>query len=51
VERHEVGVPLSTEKYGPLRRVRRRYEEWMRDEPLPKVPITSLTLQPLRERG
>jgi len=51
VERHEVGVPLDEEKYGPLRRVRRRYEEWMRDEPLPKVPVTSLTLQPLRERG
>lgn len=51
VERHEVGVPLETEKYGPLRRVRRRYEEWMRGERLPRCPVSSLTLQPLRDRG
>lgn len=51
VEKHEAGVPLDSEKYGPLRRVRRRYEEWMRDEKLPKCPVDTLTLQPLRDRG
>jgi len=51
VEKHEMGIPLDVEKYGPLRRVRRRYEEWMRNEPLPKCPVDTLTLQPLRERG
>lgn len=51
VAKHEAGVPLESEKYGPLRRVRRRYEEWMRNEPLPKCPVETLTLQPLRDRG
>lgn len=51
VERHEMGVPLDEEKYGPLRRVRRRYEEWMRGERLPLCPVQTLTLQPLRDRG
>lgn len=51
VAKHEAGVPLEAEKYGPLKRVRRRYEEWMRGEKLPKCPVESLTLQPLRDRG
>jgi hypothetical protein len=51
VSKYEAGVPLESEKYGPLRRVRRRYEEWMRDEPLPKCPIETLNLQPLYDRG
>lgn len=50
VDKHERGESLDTEKYGPLRRVRRRYEEWMNDEPLPKCPVKTLTLQPLRDR-
>jgi hypothetical protein len=51
VDKHEMSISLDSEKYGPLRRVRRRYEEWMRNEPLPKCPVETLTLQPLRERG
>lgn len=51
VAKHEAGEPLETEKYGPLRRVRRRYEEWQRGEPLPKCPVSTLTLQPLYDRG
>jgi hypothetical protein len=51
VEKHEWGVSLESERYGPLKRVRRRYEEWMNDEPLPACPVKMLTLQPLRERG
>lgn len=44
------GKPLEAEKYGPLKRVRRRYEEWMREEYLPRVPIDTLTLDPLTRR-
>jgi hypothetical protein len=51
VEKHENGFPLEAEKYGPLKRVRRRYEEWQRGEPLPKCPVSTLSLLPLRERG
>lgn len=51
VEKHEWGVSLESERYGPLRRVRRRYEEWMRGEPLPRCPVKMLTLDPLRARG
>lgn len=51
VSKHESGEPLDAEKYGPLRRVRRRYEEWQRGERLPKCPVESLTLEPLRSRG
>lgn len=51
IGKHEAGISLDVEKYGPLKRVRRRYEEWMNDEPLPKCPVKTLTLQPLRDRG
>lgn len=51
VAKHESGHPLDAELYGPLKRVRRRYEEWMNDEPLPKCPVSTLSLLPLRERG
>lgn len=51
VASHESGKPLEAEKYGPLKRVRRRYEEWQRGDKLPKCPVESLTLQPLYDRG
>jgi len=51
VEKYQNGVPLESEKYGPYKRVRRRYTEWMKGEPLPKCPVSTLTFQPLRERG
>ena len=47
----EAGVPLDAEKYGPLRRIRRRYEEFKRGELMPSVPVADLTLDPLRARG
>ena len=50
-ESHRNEKPLEDELYGPLKRVRRRYEEWQRGERLPKCPVSSLTLQPLRDRG
>lgn len=49
--KYEAGVPLDDEKYGPLKRVRRRYEEWMGGERLPECPVSSLSLQPLYDRG
>lgn len=50
VESHENGVPVHQEKYGPLKRVRRRYEEWVSGNPLPSVPIEDLSLAPLFRR-
>src|SRR5499427_4450239 len=47
VRDHEAGVPLEEQKYGPLRRIRRRYEEYVNDEFLPSVPLDSLTLESL----
>jgi hypothetical protein len=51
VSKHENNISLSSEIYGPLKRVRRRYEEWMNKEYLPSCPVDTLNLQPLRERG
>jgi hypothetical protein len=50
VEDTENGKPLEEEKYGPLKRVRRRYTEWINDEPLPSVPLADLSLAPLTRR-
>jgi hypothetical protein len=50
-QKYEDGVPLETEKYGPLKRIRRRYEEYKREEFLDLVPLETMTLQPLRDRG
>lgn len=43
----EAGKPLLEEKYGPLRRVRRRYQEYIAEDFLPSVPVSSLNLSPL----
>lgn len=42
------GKPLTEEKYGPLRRVRRRYTEYIAEDFLPTVTLDDLTLDPLR---
>ena len=47
----EADVPLEAQKYGPLRRIRKRYQEYMTGNPLPSVPVKTLNFQPLRERG
>jgi hypothetical protein len=47
VREHEAGVPLSEQKYGPLRRIRRRYGEYVDEDFLPRVPISSLSLEAL----
>lgn len=48
---YEHNVPLDEQKYGPLRRIRRRYTEYMEGTPLPSVPIEQLTFEPLRTGG
>lgn len=40
-------LPLEEQKYGPLRRVRRRYQEYAREEFLPTVTLDDLDLSPL----
>lgn len=50
-EKYEEGVPLEDEKYGPLKRIRRRYQEYMNEDFLTPVPLDELTLAPLRARG
>lgn len=47
VRSEEEGKPLEAEKYGPLKRVRRRYQEWLREEYQPSITIDQLTLAPL----
>lgn len=57
VQKHEDGVPLEDEKYGPLRRIRRRYGEHLLDPEHtlgvapPQCPIKQLNFDPLRARG
>lgn len=43
----EAGVPLDAQRYGPLKRVRRRYEEYAAGDYLPSVTVDDLTLAPL----
>jgi hypothetical protein len=50
VEDTENGKPLEEERYGPLKRVRRRYTEWVNETPLPSVPLADLSLSPLTRR-
>lgn len=47
VSDHESGVPLEEQKYGPLRRIRRRYQEYVDEEFLPTVTVKDLDLSPL----
>lgn len=51
IDKYESGVPVADEKYGPLKRIRRRYEEYKGEQFLPSVPISELSLEPLRRRG
>lgn len=48
VDEYERKVPLTAQKYGPLRRIRRRYQEYAEGNPLPPVPVKTLHLDKLR---
>ena len=50
VQSTEDEVPLDRIKYGPLRRVTRRYREYMNGEFLPSVPVNTLDFSPLTRR-
>lgn len=47
VKHHLEGKTLEAEKYGPLRRIRRRYEEYLVGEGPPSCPIETLNFEPL----
>jgi hypothetical protein len=48
VEHHEQGIPLGDQKYGPLRRIRKRYEQYQAGDFLPSVPVEGLNFDRLR---
>lgn len=48
--KYEAGIPLEDEKYGPFRRIRRRYQEYKREEFF-STPLKELNLDPLRRAG
>lgn len=43
----DAGVALDEQRYGPLRRVRRRYQEYVAEDYLPSVTVDQLGLEPL----
>ena len=47
VRDHEAGISLTEQKYGPLRRIRRRYEEYKGGKRY-STPLEELTFDPLR---
>jgi len=57
LQSYEDGKPLEAEKYGPLKRIRRRYQEYLQDPEHtlgispPRIPIKELSFDPLRQRG
>jgi hypothetical protein len=51
IEKHQAGIPVSVEKYGPLKRIRRRYEEFQNEDFLDPVPIKELSFDKLRATG
>lgn len=47
VDDYKKQVPLEAQKYGPLRRIRKRYQEYIEGNPLPSVPVKELRLDKL----
>lgn len=50
VRKHEEGKTLEAERYGPLRRIRKRYQQHIENNPLPSVPLSSMSFDPLRRQ-
>jgi hypothetical protein len=48
---YEEGKSLEEQKYGPLKRIIKRYAQYKDGDPLPSVPIRNLSLRALREAG
>ena len=49
--KREAGISYEAEKYGPFKRIRKRYAQFLDGPSLPSLPLDSLTLEPLRKRG
>lgn len=49
--KREQGIPPEAEKYGPFKRIRKRYAQHLDGPPLPSIPISELSFDPLRARG
>lgn len=48
IQRYEAeGKTLEAERYGPLKRIRRRYGEWQQGQYLPSITLDDLSLDPL----
>ena len=47
VDLTERGVPLEEIKYGPHRRITRRYREWLNEDYQPSIPVSTLSLEAL----
>jgi hypothetical protein len=50
-QKRREGIPWHEEKYGPFKRIRHRYAQYLDGPALPPVPIDQLTFKPLRDRG
>lgn len=50
VDLTERGVPLEEIKYGPHRRITRRYREWVDGDLQPSIPVHKLSLEALTRR-
>lgn len=50
VDLTERGVPLDDIKYGPHRRITRRYREWVDGQFQPSVPVSTLSFEALTRR-
>lgn len=48
IKKYEAGKSLEAEKYGPLKRIRRRHLQYVTEDFMDPVPLESLTLNPLR---
>lgn len=51
VRKREQGIPPEAEKYGPFKRIRKRYAQHLDGPQMVPVPIEDLSLEPLRARG
>lgn len=49
--KREQGISHEEEKYGPFKRIRKRYAQYLDGPQMDSVPIESLTFDPLRARG
>jgi hypothetical protein len=50
ITKYDEKKPLEDEKYGPLKRIRKRYEQYQDENYLPAVPLSSLSFDPLRRQ-